>query len=75
MKALLDAGANVKEHFGNDWTPLDVALVGRSKAVVSLLLDYCTKLPFSYSDISTRNTSDEIKEMLKSKSISKRTNN
>ena len=64
-RALLDAGADVNAQFEDVWTPLYVAIVGRNLAVVSLLLDHAAKLPFPYSDISSRNTSDEIKELLK----------
>jgi len=65
VRALLDAGADVNAQYEDVWTPLYIAIVGRNPALVSLLLERGAKLPFPYNDISTRNTSDEIKELLK----------
>lgn len=65
VTALLDAGADVNAHFSGEWTPLYVAIVGRSPQMVTLLLERNAQLPCTYSEIDTRNTSDDVKALLK----------
>jgi len=65
VKVLLQAGADINAQFKKEWTPLYVSLIRRNKALVGLLLEKGAHLPFEYSKIDSRNTSDEIKELLK----------
>jgi|SRR6185503_17094073 len=64
-KALLEAGADVNARFEKTWDPLAVGFVGRNVEMVTLLLQHGARLSFPFTEIDTRNTSDEIKALLK----------
>jgi len=66
VELLVDSGADINAQvYEAGWSMIDMPLVTQQTDVAKFLLERAIDIPFSASEIESRNTSDEIKAMLR----------